>query len=59
MALEFIPKHPHPLVNVSRVSLVVFDINFTKIMLIYDFFVILKNQGFRALFRLYWKRDEP
>ena len=50
MALEFIPQHPNPLVNISRVFLVVFNINLTKIMRNYDFFVILKNQGFRAFF---------
>ena len=59
MALEFIPFHSDRLVYVLRVSLDVFSINITKIMPIYDFFVILKILGFRAFFRPYRKRDEP
>jgi len=59
MALEFIPFRPYLLVYVFIVPLVMFSMNFTQIMPIYDFFVILKNLGFRALFCPYRKRDEP
>ena len=59
MALEFIPFRPYLLVYVFRVPLVMFSMNFTQIMPIYDFFVILKILGFRAFFRPYRKRDEP
>ena len=58
IALKFIPLQFDRVFNMQSVILGVFNVEITTIWSVYDFFVILKNLGFRALFCPYRKRED-
>ena len=58
IGVEIIPSHSPNVFDMKSVILVVLNVEITISMSFYDFFVTLKNLGFRALFCPYWKRDE-